>query len=89
MGDGTAAEDHTLSLANIGDDIPHEQTNDTGDPAHRGDHSIPLSHDSRPQRLDNTLKPSTNLSRDMSLTEADTWLKGFTAWFEWNASIHQ
>ena len=23
----------------------------------------------------------------MSLTEADTWLKGFTAWFEWNASI--
>ena len=28
-----------------------------------------------------------NLSGDMSLTEADTWLKVFTAWFEWNASI--
>ena len=23
----------------------------------------------------------------MSLTEADNWLKGFTAWFKWNASI--
>ena len=23
----------------------------------------------------------------MSITEADNWLKGFTAWFEWNAPI--
>ena len=23
----------------------------------------------------------------MSITEADNWLKGFTAWFDWNAPI--
>ena len=28
-----------------------------------------------------------NLNRDMSLTEADNWLKGFTALFDWNAPI--
>jgi hypothetical protein len=28
-----------------------------------------------------------NLNRDMSLSEADNWLKGFTAWFDWNAPI--
>jgi hypothetical protein len=28
-----------------------------------------------------------NLNRDMSLTEADNWLKGFTALFDWKAPI--
>ena len=41
----------------------------------------------RPIRLDNTLKPSVNLSPDMTLTEAENWLKGFVYWFNWNASI--
>ena len=42
---------------------------------------------SRPIRLDNTLKPSVNLSPDMTLTEAENWLKGFVSWFKWNAPI--
>ena len=28
-----------------------------------------------------------NLSREMSITEANNWQKGFTAWFDWNAAI--
>ena len=40
-----------------------------------------------PQCLENTLKPTVNLSRDMTFTEAENWLKGFTAWFKWNSLI--
>ena len=41
----------------------------------------------RPIRLDNTLKPSVNLNPDMTITEAENWLKGFVSWFKWNAPI--
>ena len=57
-------------------DTPHRDQSPTPEPL------IP-----RPHRLENTLKPSINLSPDMTLTEAENWLKGFAAWFNWNASI--
>ena len=82
----SATEDQTLSLADVDDYIPHEQTSGIDAP-HRDHNPTSFTHDPRPQCLENTLKPSVNLSRDMSLTEADNWLKGFTAWFDWNAPI--
>ena len=33
------------------------------------------------------IETNGNLSQDMTLTEAENWLKGFTAWFKWNALI--
>ena len=45
----SAAEDLTLSLANVDDDIPHEQSSNTSDPKHRNNHATPSYHDSRPQ----------------------------------------
>jgi hypothetical protein len=83
----SAAEDQTLSLADVDNDISHEQISNTNIPPHWDNQPTPPSHDSRPQRLENTLKPSMNLNRDMSLSEADNWLKGFTVWFDWNAPI--
>ena len=66
--------------------MPHERA-DNADAPHWDSSPESFAHDPRPQRLENTLKPNVNLSRDMSITEADNWLKGFTAWFDWNAPI--
>ena len=53
-----AAEDQTLSLADVSDDIPHEKISDTDTPPHQDNHQTQSSRDSRPHRLENTLKPS-------------------------------
>ena len=41
----------------------------------------------QPDRLKNTLKPAGNLGRDMTLEEAENWLKKFEEWFIWNKAI--
>ena len=35
-------------------------------------------------KLDNTLGPTTKLSKTMTLEESTTWLKAFEAYLEWN-----
>ena len=38
-------------------------------------------------KLDNTLKPVGNLTRDMTLEEAKNWIRKFDEWFKWNAPV--
>ena len=65
----SAPDNQTSPLADV-DDVPLERIDDT---------DASFSHFPRPHRLENTLKPNGPLTRDMSITEADNWLKGFTA----------
>ena len=61
---------------------PATETNTTATDTPPRDQSPTLApFISRSHRLENTLKPSVNLSPDMTLTEAENWLKGFAAWF--------
>ena len=75
-----------IHLWGFSNGVPHERA-DNADAPHWDSSPESFAHDPRPQRLENTLKPNVNLSRDMSITETDNWLKGFTAWFDWNAPI--
>ena len=80
-----ATEDQTPPLADVAD-VPHEQAGNADAPQ-RDSSPASFTHDPRPHRLENTLKPNVNLSRDTSITEAVNWLKGFTAWFDRNTPI--
>ena len=57
------------------DDVQHEQPSDNTDNPCWAQTQIPFPQPPRPHRLDNTLKPNGPLTRDMSITEADIWLK--------------
>ena len=80
-----SAPDNQTAHSACTDSALHEKLGDEA--KNRARTRDPLPQFPRPDRLDNTLKPNGPLIRDMSITEADTWLKGFTAWFEWNAPI--
>ena len=80
-----SAPDNQTAHSACTDGALHEQLGDEA--KNRARARDPSPQFPRPDRLDNTLKPNGPLIRDMSITEADTWLKGFTAWFEWNAPI--
>ena len=63
------------------------QQTDKANIPYRNQSTILSTHIPRPHCLENTLKPTRNLRRHMTLTEADKWLKGFAGWFKWNPSI--
>ena len=52
-------------------------------------HQHPNTSDPHPKTVPvrKYIETNGNLSQDMTLTEAENWLKGFTAWFKWNALI--
>ena len=82
-----SAPDNQTAHSACTDKELHEQPGDNAKNPTQVQTRYPLPQFPRPDRLDNTLKPNGPLLRDMSITEADTWLKKFTAWFEWNAPI--
>ena len=55
-----------------------------GDPGRQPPRGMAPNSPGRVDKLDNTLKPSGNLTRDMSLEEARNWIRKFDEWFKWN-----
>ena len=83
----SASDDQTPPSTYV-NDVQYEQPGDNANNARRArEIPFPFPQPPGPHRLDNTLKPNRSLVRDMSITEADTWLRRFTVWFEWNAPI--
>ena len=58
-----------------------------GDPGRQPPRGMAPNSPERVDKLDNTLKPSGNLTRDMSLEEARNWIRKFDEWFKWNEAI--